>query len=101
MKSIKNIIEQNEAPLRSLKPTPMRKLFINAFLQVFMVSANTYFISRVAWLGIAACGFGISYLWTLNVRRISVGSNADRLIYASGAMLGGLCGVLFSTLILR
>ncbi len=101
MKSIKNIIEQNEAPLRSLKPTPRRKLFINAFLQVFMVSANTYFISRVAWLGIAACGFGISYLWTLNVRRISVGSNADRLIYASGAMLGGLCGVLFSTLILR
>lgn len=87
--------------IREILPTPRIKLFANAFLQVFLVSANTYFISRVAWLGVAVCGFGISYLWTLNVRRISVGSNTDRLIYATGAMVGGLCGVLFSTLIIK
>ncbi|HPI70449.1 MAG TPA: hypothetical protein PLF99_03920 [Tenuifilaceae bacterium] len=78
-----------------------RRLFVTAFMQVFLVSANTYFISRVARIGVAACGFGISYLWTLNVRRISVSHTTDRLIYASGAMLGGMCGVMFSTLILK
>jgi len=67
----------------------MTRLFITAFLQVAMVSANTYFISRLAWIGIAACGFGISYLWTVNVRKISASTTRERLAYASGAMLGG------------
>ena len=69
-------------------------LFFTAYLQVLLVSANTYFISRVSWIGIAICSFGISYVWTMNVKRISVSSFADRMAYASGAMLGGLTGVL-------
>jgi len=79
----------------------MTKLFITAYVQVFLVSANTYFIANLFWPGIAIAGFGISYLWTANVRRISIGSTADRLIYATGAMLGGLTGVIISKLILR
>jgi hypothetical protein len=78
----------------------MTRLFITAFLQVAMVSANTYFISRLAWIGIAACGFGISYLWTVNVRKISASTTRERLAYASGAMLGGLTGVALGSLIL-
>jgi len=78
----------------------MKRLFITAFLQVAMVSANTYFISRIAWLGIAACGFGISYLWTVNVRKISASTTKERIAYASGAMLGGLAGVALGTMIL-
>jgi hypothetical protein len=78
----------------------MKRLFITAFLQVAMVSANTYFISKVAWLGIAACGFGISYLWTVNVRKISASTTKERIAYASGAMLGGLTGVALGTMIL-
>lgn len=78
----------------------MKRLFITAFLQVAMVSANTYFISRVAWLGIAACGFGISYLWTVNVKKISASTTRERIAYASGAMLGGLTGVALGTMIL-
>ncbi len=78
----------------------MKRLFITAFLQVAMVSANTYFISRIAWLGIAACGFGISYLWTVNVRKISASTTKERIAYASGAMLGGLAGVALGTIIL-
>jgi hypothetical protein len=73
------------------------KLFLTAYLQVFLVSANTLFISRLFWFGIAAAGFGISYMWTLNVRRISVSSQTDRLIYSTGAMTGGLSGVLLAT----
>lgn len=78
----------------------MKKLFFTAFFQVLLVTANTYFISRIAWIGIAVCSFGISYLWTLNVRKISTGSLTERIIYASGAMIGGLSGVLISRFII-
>lgn len=78
----------------------MKRLFITAFLQVAMVSANTYFISKIAWLGIAACGFGISYLWTVNVKKISASTTKERIAYASGAMLGGLTGVALGSWIL-
>ena len=77
----------------------MKKLatvFATGFAQVFLVSANTYFISRTTWIGIAFCGFGISYLWTVNVRRVSIGTKAEQFVYSSGAMLGGLTGVLFA-----
>lgn len=100
MKSLETIIADNAKPLAFLNRIPHAKLFFTAFLQVFLVSANTYFISRVAWLGIAVCGFGISYLWTLNVKRISAGTLSERVIYASGAMLGGLLGVVVGKLIL-
>lgn len=102
-KSIKAIIEENSHPISLLKPRlgNKSKLFITAFLQVFLVSANTYFISRLVWLGIAACGFGISYIWTLNVKRISASTFSERMAYATGAMLGGLLGVLVSKVIIK
>lgn len=102
-KSIKHIIDENTTPVKSLTPrrSNKKKLFITAFLQVFLVSANTYFISKVVWIGIAACGFGISYIWTLNVKSISASSFSERMAYATGAMLGGLAGVITSTLIIK
>jgi len=72
------------------------KLFGTAFLQVFFVSANTRFISVLFWPGIAAAGFAISYLWAVNVRKVTISTNADRVIYATGAMAGGLMGVLLT-----
>lgn len=75
------------------------KLFTTAFMQVFLVSANTYFISQTVWLGIAICGFWISYLWTINVKRVTIGNIIDRIIYATGAMTGGLLGVMISKMI--
>jgi hypothetical protein len=82
----------------------MKKLaiiFLTGFAQVFLVSANTYFISRTTWAGIAVCGFGISYLWTINVRRVTLGTRSEQLTYATGAMLGGLAGVLLAKCIKR
>jgi hypothetical protein len=76
-------------------------IFGTGFAQVFLVSANTYFISRTTWLGIAVCGFGISYLWTINVRRVTIGTKTEQVIYATGAMLGGLAGVMMAKLIKR
>ncbi len=80
----------------------MKKLLIifsTGFAQVFLVSANTYFISRTTWAGIAICGFGVSYLWTFNVRKVTIGTRKDQLIYAAGAMAGGLAGVIMAKLI--
>ena len=73
------------------------KLFITAFLQVLLVSANTYFIANKFWIGIAFAGFGISYFWSINVKKISISNMSDRLVYCSGATLGGLLGVFISS----
>lgn len=77
------------------------KLFLTAYLQVLLVSANTFFISKTFWIGIAICGYGISYLWTINVKKIAISSHKDRFLYSFGAMLGGLSGVFISNLILK
>ena len=78
----------------------MIRLFLTAYLQILFVSANTYFISQVAWLGIAICSFAISYLLTLNVRRISAATTVERIVYSAGAMAGGLSGVFIGKFIL-
>lgn len=72
------------------------KLFITAFLQVFLVSANTLFIARVFYPGIAIAAFLISYFWSVNVKKIAIGGVSDRIVYCSGAMCGGLLGVFFA-----
>jgi len=80
----------------------MRKhltIFITGFYQVFLVSANIYFISNLIWLGIAICGFGISLLWCINVRKVNLGSKFEQVTYSTGAMFGGLTGVMIAQLI--
>jgi hypothetical protein len=75
------------------------KLFATAFLQVFLVSANTLFIARLFWPGIIIASFGISFFWSGNVKRIAIGNLTDRIIYSYGAMAGGVVGVLTANLI--
>lgn len=77
-----------------------KKLFATAFIQVSLVAANTYFIASLYWTGIAVASFMISYMWTINVRRISIGGKTDRLIYSAGAMAGGITGVYVSMLVM-
>lgn len=73
------------------------KLFLTAFLQVLFVSANTYFLSQVNWIGVAICGYSISWLWTSNVRKVNVATRKERIVYSIGAMLGGLTGLFLAT----
>jgi hypothetical protein len=77
----------------------LTSIFITGFAQVFLVSANIYFISRTNWIGISVCGFGISYLWTINVRKVSLGTRTEQIVYSFGAMVGGLFGVVIAKLI--
>lgn len=68
------------------------KIFISGFIQVFLVVLNTYFISKDNVVGIIICSFGISYFWSHNVKKVAFGTEADRIIYAAGAMTGGVLG---------
>lgn len=75
------------------------KLFTTGFTQVFLVVLNTYFITREFLLGILACGFLISFVWSHNVKKIAFGSELDRIIYSLGAMTGSILAFYFGKFI--
>jgi hypothetical protein len=77
------------------------KLFITGFVQVFFVAINTYFLSKISYLGVFLCAFMISLIWSWNVKKVAFGTTSDRLIYALGAAFGSIVGLLISTLILK
>ena len=69
------------------------KLFITGFMQVFFVCVNTYFIGKELYFGVFIVGCIISLIWSYNVKKISIGSTADRAIYALGAGTGAVSGL--------
>jgi hypothetical protein len=71
-------------------------LLFTGFLQVFFVAMNTYFISTKNLVGTFAAGLIISLIWSFNVKKIAFGTTKDRIIYAFGAGLGSLFGLLAS-----
>ena len=71
-------------------------LFLKGFLQVSLVSAQTFFIATRSILGIAICGFLISFVWTINVKRVAFGGCIDRIVYATGASSGAVVGFLLA-----
>jgi hypothetical protein len=77
------------------------KLFITGFVQVFFVAINTYFLSKIFYLGVFLCAFMISFIWSWNVKKIAFGTLIDRITYATGAAFGSAVGLLVSTLILK
>lgn len=77
------------------------KLFLSGFIQVFLVVINTYFISKDYVPGIVVCSFGISYFWSHNVKKVAFGKERERIIYAAGAMTGGIAGYLIGKLFTR
>lgn len=68
-------------------------LFVTGFVQVYFVSANTYFLSRGMYLGVFIAAFMISLIWSFNVKKIAFGFTADRIAYAFGATSGSLFGL--------
>ena len=77
----------------------MKTLFLTAWLQVFLVALNTFQIANGYWIGSLVVGFGISLVWTLNIKRIAFAGWKDRLVYSSGAMLGTGTGLLMAQII--
>jgi hypothetical protein len=70
------------------------KLFCAGFMQVFLIAVNTYCIAKEIYFFMVPSGFLISFLWTYNVKRISIGKMVDRVVYSSGAVTGNILGVL-------
>ena len=74
------------------------KLFLTAFVQVFLIAVQTVFLANSIYLGVIIVGFGISYIWTWNVSKVAFGTNKDKFIYACGAGCGSICGLMISKL---
>jgi hypothetical protein len=81
------------------KPQSYRRLFLLGFLQVFFITINTYFISKGIVLGLLVASFTISWIWSLNVKKISTSTNLDRLYYSLGATSGSVSAYYFGILI--
>lgn len=79
---------------------PRLKLALTGFVQVVFVAGNTVFISNYQLLGNLLTAFGISFIWTYNVKRIAFGDSMDRLAYAIGASLGSVTGTVLASAVL-
>jgi hypothetical protein len=76
----------------------MKKIFFTSFLQIGLVAINTYLITQLIWIGIFIVSFLISYLWAINVSKISVSTKEAKIVYALGAGCGAVSGLLILTL---
>jgi len=77
------------------------KLFLTSFFQIALVAMNTVLITKGYVIGIFGVSFMISYLWTMNVAKISVSTQIQKLTYATGAGCGAVCGYLIVNSILH
>lgn len=82
-----------------MKPT-LLPLFLTGFVQVTLVAANTYCVVHEHYAATLTVGFGISFVWTINVKKVAFGSWPERIAYALGAGCGSLAGLLTAKLIL-
>ena len=64
--------------------------FTLAFFQVFFVSINVYFISRVYYTGIVVASFAINVLWMYNVNGMA---KKKSWLYPLGATFGCVAGL--------
>ena len=76
-------------------------LLFSGFIQVFLISVNSYFIFKVWFLGVTLASFLISLNWTFNVRKITASTTEERLSYSFGAAAGAAIGLYFSILIFK
>jgi hypothetical protein len=72
------------------------KNFLLAYVQVLFVSLNTIFLAKNNPTMVFLCAFLISYIWSHNVKKVALGSEVDKIIYALGASLGSVSGLLIS-----
>ena len=76
------------------------EIFSTGFVQVFFVALNTVMLARHIYAGVFIASFLVSLVWGYNVRRVVLGSNADRISYALGAATGATVGLWLAELLL-
>ena len=72
----------------------MIALAATGFIQVLLVTFQTWLIARERIGMVFGVGFLISLTWTFNVKRVALGGWPDRIAYATGAGCGALAGLL-------
>jgi len=63
-------------------------IFLRAFLIVLLSTSSIWFISNNYKIYAIIAGLGISLLWVLNVRDISIGKWKERIFYIFGGFVG-------------
>lgn len=69
------------------------RIFLMGILQVFLVAANVRQVAEGRLLGAFLVGCGISGVWAYNVHHIAISGVQDGLLYALGAGLGTVLGI--------
>ncbi len=74
--------------------------FTGGFIQVLLVVISTTLISAHSpvW-AVMLVAFGINYNWTHNSKRVALGDEWDRVLYAVGGASGAGVGYVFGGLI--
>ena len=85
---------------RPLEKSSTLVLFWTGFLQVFLVTVQTYFIAKSFSPAVGIVGFMISFIWTFNIRKIAFGGWFDRFLYSIGASFSATIGLFASKLIM-
>ena len=85
--------------IRNLNFRGLSALFVTGYVQVVLITVNTWQITNGKYLSALPVAFAISFLWTLNVRQIAFGKIWERVIYSGGAMAGCMSGMLLSRLL--
>ena len=75
------------------------KLFVLGWFQVFLIAINTYQIANGKLAGAFVVGFGISLVWTLNVKSVAFGMWRDRVAYSVGAAFGTASGMILMSML--
>lgn len=76
------------------KLKPLLILFGTGWIQLVLIALNTWQIAHDKYLGVFLAGVLISFVWTINVKRVAFGGWPERVSYALGAGIGSLCGLL-------
>lgn len=76
------------------------KIFFQSFFQIGLVAINTYLISKQFMIPVFLISFLISLLWAFNVSKVAISTFKQKIIYASGAGLGAVVGLLLMRYIL-
>lgn len=88
-----NLSELSKLPSTESKSKIYLKLFLTGFLQLCIVTVNTYLVIHLFYIAIFFTGFLISFIWSYNVKRIAFGDLGCRIAYALGSALGGTIGL--------
>jgi len=79
----------------------MIKLFLMGYIQVMLVTAQTYMIARESYAGVIIVGFFLRYVWTANVKRAAFGTHEEKIIYSAGAAAGAISGMIIAKAIIN